>query len=100
MGQEQQNILRQAEELVGGARQAAYDHPLDNFNRTAKIWEVILGIEVTAEQVGLCMVGLKLAREAYTHKEDNLVDAAGYLHTTDLVIKEREIRNGDKPKDL
>ena len=87
-----ENILKKAEGLVTGARQASYDHPLDNFGRTAQIWSVILGMEVTPEQVGLCMVGVKLAREAYVHKEDNLVDAAGYLYTTALVMEERENR--------
>lgn len=86
------SILHEAEELINGDRQKDYDHPLDNFTRIAKIWSVILGIEVTPEQVGLCMVGTKLAREAFSPKRDNLVDGAGYFGTVEKVYEERERR--------
>jgi hypothetical protein len=65
---------------------------LDNFERIAAIWSVVLGIKVTPEQVGLCMVGVKLAREAHMPKRDNLVDGAGYFGTVQMVIEERARR--------
>lgn len=86
------NIFEEAHGLIHGDRQQDYDHPLDNFTRIAKIWSVILGIEVTPEQVGLCMVGTKIAREAYHPKRDNLVDGAGYFGTIELLYEERERR--------
>lgn len=86
------SILKEAESLIHGDRQESYDHPLDNFTRIANIWSVILGIEVTPEQVGLCMVGTKLAREAFSPKRDNLVDGAGYFGTVEMVYEERERR--------
>lgn len=72
------NIAETTLSLVAGDRQKAYDHPFNNMERTARIWEGILGIPVTGGQVALCMVGVKLAREAHTHKADNLVDMFGY----------------------
>lgn len=92
---ENKSILEEASELVNGARQDYYDHPLDNFTRIAKIWSVILGQDVTPEQVGLCMVGMKVARESYVHKRDNLVDGAGYFYTIQLAMEEAE-RRGTK----
>jgi hypothetical protein len=89
------SILEEANSLVNGARQDYYDHPLDNFTRIAKIWSVILDKEITPEQVGLCMVGMKIAREAFTHKRDNLVDGAGYFYTIELAMEEAE-RRGSK----
>jgi hypothetical protein len=86
------NLFEEANHLIHGDRQRDYDHPLDNFTRIAKIWSVILGVEVTPEQVGLCMVGTKLAREAYNPKRDNLVDGAGYFGTIEMVYEERERR--------
>lgn len=86
------NLFEEANYLIHGDRQRDYDHPLDNFTRIAKIWSVILGVEVTPEQVGLCMVGTKLAREAYNPKRDNLVDGAGYFGTIEMVYEERERR--------
>lgn len=88
----QETVLEEAQRLIIGERNLSYDHPLDNFNRIAAIWSVVLGIEVTPEQVGLCMVGVKLAREAYQPKRDNLVDGAGYFGTVQMVRDERERR--------
>ena len=62
------------------------------FNRIKKGWEVIFDCEITEEQVGLAMAWVKIARESYKHKRDNLTDGAGYLGTIEMVIKERELR--------
>lgn len=86
-------ILLEAYQLINGERNYTYDHPLDNFNRIKKGWEVIFGIDITEEQVGLAMAWVKIAREVYQHKRDNLVDGAGYLGTVDMVITERERRD-------
>lgn len=92
MSQSDKSILQEADELINGDRNYAYDHPLDNFNRIKKGWEVIFGIDITEEQVGLAMAWVKIARESYRHKRDNLTDGAGYLGTIEMVIKERELR--------
>lgn len=86
------NILEEANSLVYGDRQASYGHPLDDFERTAKIWSAILGHEVTAEQVGLCMCAVKISRQCNKPKRDNLVDLAGYAATVEMVISEKERR--------
>lgn len=86
------NILEEANSLVNGARQGDYGHPLDDFTRTAKMWSAILGAEVTAEQVGLCMCAVKISRQVNRPKRDNLVDLAGYASTVDMVIEEKAKR--------
>ena len=86
------SILQEADQLINGDRNYTYDHPLDNFNRIKKGWEVIFDCELTEEQVGLAMAWVKIARESYKHKRDNLTDGAGYLGTIEMVIKERELR--------
>jgi hypothetical protein len=65
--------------LVTGDRQAAYAHPKVNFQRIADLWSPILGVKVTPEQVALCSVQIKIAREIHAHKADNIIDAIGYL---------------------
>ena len=92
MSQSDKSILQEAEDLINGERNYTYDHPLDNFNRIKKGWEVIFDCELTEEQVGLAMAWVKIARESYRHKRDNLTDGAGYLGTIEMVIKERELR--------
>lgn len=86
------NILEEANGLVNGARQGDYGHPLDDFTKTAKMWSAILGCEVTAEQVGLCMIAVKISRQLNKPKRDNMVDAAGYAATVQMCIEERERR--------
>ena len=83
-----ETIATEAIELVTGDRQSTYGHPAKNFEDTARLWSVILGIEVTPQQVALCMVQLKLAREVFSPKRDNLVDAIGYLLALDATGKE------------
>lgn len=71
-------ILSKAKDVVYHSRQKEYGDVKTNFEKTAKIWSAILGYEVTPQQVSLCMIGLKISRESFAHKEDNLVDIAGY----------------------
>ena len=82
------SIAREAMNLVSGERQSTYGHPSKNFVDTARLWSVVLGIEVTPQQVALCMVQLKLAREVFSPKRDNLVDAIGYLLAYDATGEE------------
>jgi hypothetical protein len=87
------NVLEEANKLVHGERNADYGHPLDDFTKTAKMWSAILGVDVTAEQVGLCMCAVKISRQMNRPKVDNLVDLAGYAETVQMVIEERERRS-------
>jgi len=88
-----EDLIRLAIDLVNNDRQKDYDHPLDNFTRIAKIWSAILGVDVLPEQVALCMVGVKIAREAHAPKSDNIVDGVGYFLTLAKVIEERKNRD-------
>lgn len=85
---EEENILQEADRLVNGDRQNSYGRPLDDFQRTAKIWSGILGVDVSPQQVGMCMVGLKLSRLCNKQKRDSLVDIAGYAQTVHMVNKD------------
>lgn len=87
-----QEIADYAVSLVCGDRQDDYGHPLDDFTRAGKIWEAILGVPVSAEQVSLCMVGVKIAREVNHKKMDNAVDGIGYFLTLTMVQQERAER--------
>lgn len=86
------DIADYAVSLVSGDRQNDYGHPLDDFTRAGKIWEAILGVPVSAEQVALCMVGVKIAREVNRQKIDNAVDGIGYFLTLTMVQQERAER--------
>jgi hypothetical protein len=84
------SVTLEAHNLAHGPRQSVYGHPLDNFTLTSKLWSAILNTEVTAEQVGLMMIALKMARLLNTpgHR-DSLVDIAGYAEALDLIAQRR-----------
>lgn len=68
---------------VTGPRQRDYAHPKVNFQRIANLWSIILNVDITPEQVALCMITMKVAREMNRHTRDNLVDIIGYTLTLD-----------------
>ncbi len=83
-----ETILEEAERLVAGDRQWAYDHPKDNCTRIGQIWGIILERDsIPPETVGLMMVGLKMARQMYKPNRDNLVDIAGYSRVIDMILE-------------
>lgn len=90
-----EDLAAYAARLVNEDRAQLYGHPLDNLTRAANIWSVILDVDVTAEQVALCMVGMKIARQVHREQMDNVADAVGYLLTYGMIQEERSRR--DRP---
>jgi hypothetical protein len=80
-------VLEEAQAAVYGDRQADYGTVTENFGAIADLWSVILKQTVTPEQVGLCMVATKIARQMHRSKRDNLVDIAGYAATLEKLEK-------------
>jgi len=77
------SILTEALECTSGDRRRDYDHARPNHERIAGYWNAHLravGITGTlsAADVAMMMILLKVARQARTPKRDNLVDIAGY----------------------
>jgi len=76
------SYIDEALKVVTGDRQDSYGNPRADFQGTALIWNGILQHKlhapITAEDVPLLMIGLKLRREAHKHKDDNYVDIVGY----------------------
>jgi len=81
-------ILEEAQKAVYGDRQADYGTVKENFGTIAELWSAVLRTKVTPEQVGLCMVQVKVARQMYKPKRDNLVDGAGYFATLEKMENE------------
>lgn len=59
-------------------RTVHYGYPSTHWTKVAKLWSTILDHTISPEQAVLCMVGLKIMREAYVHKLDNISDILGY----------------------
>lgn len=77
-------VLQEAQSLIYGDRQKAYGSASKNFTDIGVGWANIVGVPVSAEQVALMMVWLKVCRltAGYrrgekTHR-DSVIDIAGY----------------------
>lgn len=79
------NILEEAAQIISGPRRQAYGDVRESFASCATLWSVILKAPVSPEQAALCMIGLKLLREANKSHRDNRVDICGYAALLDLL---------------
>ena len=73
-----ESVLLEADRLINSDRRADYGGVQESFAAIAAGWSLIIGSEVSAVQVALCMTWLKTMREVHKHQRDNLVDLAGY----------------------
>ena len=87
---ETESILSEAERIVNGDRQADYSDPVANFKHISAIASSISKENLSPTTCAIVMIAVKLARENYKHKRDNLVDLAGYVEILHR-IKEKEV---------
>jgi hypothetical protein len=83
-----ETILEEAARIVdGGNREEISGNPRVSFERISEMWQAILNCSITPQQVGLCMIALKLVRENHKHTRDNLVDIAGYARCVERTLE-------------
>lgn len=76
------NILKEADQIINERseeKERMYGPFEEGMERAAMIASGATGKEITAKDMYMCMVALKLSRESYSHKEDNLLDAVAYI---------------------
>lgn len=80
IGSLRQTVLKTAGELIDGDRARDYGDAYDMHKRIASGWSQVLGIDVKAHEVALCMAWLKISRlvESPGHA-DSYVDAVAYV---------------------
>lgn len=90
-------ILEEAARIVTGERQHQYGDAEDSFGLIGQLWTVYLDHLVTAEDVALMMILLKVAREkGGKGKADSWVDIAGYAACGGEIATAAKV---EKPKD-
>lgn len=75
------NILAKANEIVNlrsEEKSRQYGDFSESMRKAAKIASVTCGKKITDKDVYHIMMAVKLSRESYAHKEDNLLDLAAY----------------------
>jgi hypothetical protein len=76
------NILEQANEIIykrSEEKARQYGPMQEGMQEAAKIASLLSRKELTAVDMYNCMIALKLSRQAYNHKEDNLLDCVAYI---------------------
>lgn len=91
------NILKTANEIVNlrsEEKSRQYGPFEEGMERAASILTGMTGMAVSPDFMYKALVALKLSRESYSHKEDNLLDAVAYLGSLNNYFnkKENEIR--------
>jgi hypothetical protein len=77
--QQEVGILQEAA-TVTAEKADQYGPPLEHFQRVSEAWQAILNTRVEPQHVILCMIALKLIRQEFKPKRDNIVDIAGYAN--------------------
>ena len=80
-----EDVCDEAKRLTSGDRNVQYGDPNINFLETAQLWSTYLGHPISPDQVGMCQVLLKIARDKHSPKRDNIVDGIGYLRCVQRV---------------
>lgn len=71
------SILMEAESIVNGERRSDYG-PSESFGKMARVHNELWGSKLEAKDFVKMLMTVKLVRESFRHKTDNLVDLCGY----------------------
>lgn len=76
---DRRKIMKAASDLMDGERAKDYGDAYEMHRRIAAGWSEILGVDVAAHEVALCMAWLKISRLVETPgHEDSYVDLVAY----------------------
>lgn len=76
------NILKEADKIINDRseeKERMYGPFQQGMAEAAKLASLMTRKDISAKDMYLCMIALKLSRQAYNHKEDNLLDAVAYM---------------------
>lgn len=96
-----ETIAEEASRIVYGDRERAYDDPNRNFNKLAHMWTGTIleklkpGVTITARDVALMLVQLKISRESFKPNRENRVDGIGYWLCEDRVVAAEQQENNN-----
>ena len=94
------NILEKANQIVNERseeKERQYGPFMASMAKAAAIYNLISpkGQTITTAGIYSAMIALKLAREAYAHKENNLLDAVAYMGSMNDNLEECELEENE-----
>lgn len=89
------NILKQADQIVNERseeKERMYGPFSEGMEKAAAIFNAMSpeGESITAQGMFRALIALKLSRESYNHREDNLLDAVAYLGALNNYISKKQ----------
>lgn len=87
------SIFLEAEKIVNNRseeKERKYGPFSEGMERAARIASAATGKNIVASDMYIMLVALKLSRQSYNHKKDNLLDAIAYLGALDNYYNEQE----------
>ena len=72
------NIAHEAVKILSGDRNVDYGSYIESFNKISTVASILAGKTITEEDCAKVLMAVKLVRESYKHKRDNLVDLVAY----------------------
>lgn len=89
------NILEKADQIVNHRseeKERMYGPFNKSMERAAAIYNAASpeNEQISVQGMYRALIALKLSREAYSHREDNLLDAAAYIGALNNYIEEKE----------
>ena len=87
------NILEEANNIVNNRseeKESQYGPFSEGMIRASKILSGMTGQDISPKFMYMALISLKLSRESYNHKEDNLLDAVAYIGALNNYINENE----------
>ena len=84
------DAAREAAELVEGGRDEAYGDALTEFSRISAVFEELTGNRIPPEDMALLFICMKLVRESFRSKKDNMVDVCGYASIRASILAQEE----------
>ena len=89
------NILEKADQIVNHRseeKERMYGPFGKSMERAAAIYNAASpeNEQISVQGMYRALIALKLSREAYSHREDNLLDAAAYIGALNNYIEEKE----------
>lgn len=89
----QRSVLDIAQEITSGERRRDYDNASKNHERIAKFWNAYIESRpdpvapLTPLDAAMMMILLKVARNVFSPKKDNIVDMAGYSKCAAQILR-------------
>lgn len=94
------NILSEANNIINNRSQekdrqyGPFDESMDKMR---DIFNAMSGLNLSTVNMYQAMIALKLSRESYCHKEDNLLDAVGYIGAMNNYIENQKPEDNTIP---